>query len=219
MYQRWTARMPHEADAEIHRRLLEAMIEKLRPDGDMAALVYAAQSLVERGFGTLGSGPAQEATKLFAAVAMELFEEIKTAGTYHRDLLPLLHAEDADISNMLADVALVAKKQIVREYAIQVCPGALRRRFDRMARVGALLSGKRNPRQPKQLIWRGIRAAEGEAEGKHRFVRSFNSSNFRPPLIHFFPLRKLFLMRVGGSVSQPPAGGGPAPTESAYATP
>ena len=109
--------------AETHRRLLEAMIEKLRPEGDTAALVYAAQSVVQQWPENLHIGSAQAAqaaTTLFVNVAMEIYMEMQAAGSYSRELLPLLHADDSDVSNLLADVALVAKKQIVREHAMQV---------------------------------------------------------------------------------------------------
>ena len=105
---------------EINRQLLVAMIEKLRPDGDAAPLVYVAQYMVEKRFDTLHIASVQAATRLFENVAMDLYLETKADGKYSKDLLPLLNAEDSDIHDMLADVALLAKKQIVIEYSIQV---------------------------------------------------------------------------------------------------
>ena len=65
---RWAATINHKVPAyrssqaarsDMSRRLIAAMIERLRPGGDSAALVYSTQKLVELRYGQMQSGPVQ----------------------------------------------------------------------------------------------------------------------------------------------------------------
>ena len=87
---RWVARIKQcipeykevQTVAEVNRRLLNAMIERLLPDGDAAALVYAAQYLVDIRFERLKIESVQAATKMFESVGMEFYMEFKSQGSY-----------------------------------------------------------------------------------------------------------------------------------------
>ena len=106
--------------SDINKRLVAAMIERLRPGGDSASLVYAAQKLVEVRFETMKIESVQAATKLFEDVAMQIYRELATQGPYSKDLLPLVHADDADVRSMLTEVVFLANKLIISEYNIRV---------------------------------------------------------------------------------------------------
>ena len=58
------------------------MIERLRPGGDSASLVYSAQKLVEMRFQTMKIESVQAATKLFEDVAMEIYHEVAEKGVF-----------------------------------------------------------------------------------------------------------------------------------------
>ena len=105
---------------DINRRLLRAMIQKIaNPDG--TDLVYAAQYLVEKRFETLKIESAQATTKLFTDVCMKCYLSFTTEQqTYNKDLLPLLFADQKDVYEILLGVSALAKKLIVKEYAIRV---------------------------------------------------------------------------------------------------
>ena len=65
---------------DINKRLVAAMIERMRPGGDSASLVYSAQKLVEMRFETMKIESVQAATKLFEDVAMQLYHEVEARG-------------------------------------------------------------------------------------------------------------------------------------------
>ena len=69
-----------EVSADINRRLVAAMTERLRPGGDSASLVYCAQNLVESRFKTMKIESVQAATRLFEDVVMEMLQELKSTG-------------------------------------------------------------------------------------------------------------------------------------------
>jgi len=112
-----------EVSKSINKRLVDAMIERMRPNGDGAALVYAAQNLVEKRFKTMNIHSVQAATRLFEDVCMELFHELVAQGPYSKDLLPLITADDTDIRSMLTDVIFLANKLIISEYNIRYARG------------------------------------------------------------------------------------------------
>ena len=61
----------------------------------------------------------QAAVKLFSDVCMELYHELIQQGPYSKELLPLIHAEDADVRALLTDVVFLANKLIISEYHIR----------------------------------------------------------------------------------------------------
>jgi serine/threonine protein kinase len=136
--------------SDINKRLVAAMIERLRPGGDSASLVYSAQKLVEMRFQTMKIESVQAATKLFEDVAMEIYHEVAEKGPYSKDLLPLVHADDADVRSMLTEVVFLANKLIISEYNI------------RMAR-------DQDPRLPSRLLVReGLSPTNDEVRSRIR---------------------------------------------------
>lgn len=109
-----------QVSKDINKRLVASMIERLRPGGDAAALVYAAQRLVEMRFTKMKIDAVQAATKLFEDVCMEMYHEMVQQGTYSKEFLPLIHADQADIRALLTDVIFLANKLIISEYNIRM---------------------------------------------------------------------------------------------------
>ena len=97
------------------------MIEQLRPEGDMADLVYSAEYLVEQRFATISTESVQAATGLFRDVCLELYRETKQNGVYSKELAPLLNSEESELCTMLQDVVSVANKLILSEYTMRAC--------------------------------------------------------------------------------------------------
>ena len=85
------------------------MTERLRPGGDSASLVYTTQKIVELRYGQIKAESVQAAVKLFEDVSMELYWELKREGPYSKDLLPLMHAEDADVRALLMGVVFLVR--------------------------------------------------------------------------------------------------------------
>eukprot|EP00667_Euglena_gracilis_P001455 EG_transcript_1456 len=108
-----------QVSREVNQRLVNAMIERLRPGGDSSALVYAAQQLVELRFETMQIDSVQAATKLFEDTSIELYHELAQKGPYSRDLLPLIHADESDVRSMLSEVIFLGNKLIISEYKIR----------------------------------------------------------------------------------------------------
>eukprot|EP00668_Euglena_longa_P029986 GGOE01037377.1.p1 GENE.GGOE01037377.1~~GGOE01037377.1.p1 ORF type:complete len:938 (-),score=288.75 GGOE01037377.1:294-3074(-) len=108
---------------EINRRLVAAMIERMRPGGDGAALVYAAQNLVEKRYERMNIHAVQAATKLFEDVCMELCQDLAHKGPYSRDFLPLISCDGTEIRSILTDVIFLANKLIISEYNIRAARG------------------------------------------------------------------------------------------------
>eukprot|EP01012_Entosiphon_sulcatum_P025583 TRINITY_DN30927_c0_g1_i1.p1 TRINITY_DN30927_c0_g1~~TRINITY_DN30927_c0_g1_i1.p1 ORF type:complete len:901 (+),score=137.98 TRINITY_DN30927_c0_g1_i1:157-2859(+) len=104
---------------DINQLLINAMIERLRPNGDSAALVYVCQKLVDMRYESMSIESVQHATRLFEPVAVEMCQKVLSRGTYDPELLPLTQVSDIAVHSMLADVTFQACRLLRREYYLR----------------------------------------------------------------------------------------------------